>query len=75
MVDETNFYYVSLPASCDISLPQGLVREQIGALRANADVEQELRFHMSVLDANLGVIANTREVARNTLERLSEPAP
>ena len=75
VIDETNFYYVSLPTSCDIELPQSLVREQVAALRANADVEQELRFHMSVLDANLGVIANTGQVARNMLERLPEPAP
>jgi hypothetical protein len=75
VTDETNFYYVSLPASCEIALAPDLVREQVAALHANTDVEQELRFHLSVLDANLGVIANTREVARNTLARLPEPTP
>ena len=73
VTDETNFYYVSLPPTCDIALAPDLVRAQVAALRANTDVEQELRFHLSVLDANLGVIGNTRDVARNTLEQLSAP--
>jgi hypothetical protein len=70
VTDETNFYYVALPSSCQVDLPSELVRDEIAAIHANTEVEQELRFHLSVLDANLGVMRNTREIAGQTITRL-----
>ncbi|MFQ5562936.1 MAG: hypothetical protein ACE5FO_05145 [Parvularculaceae bacterium] len=72
VTDNINFYYVALPKTCDIKLPGDLARSEIARLRADADVERELRFHVSVLDAQLGVLGNTEEIARATLEKLQE---
>lgn len=70
VTDATNFYYVALPSPCEIDLPPEIVREEIAAIHANTEVKQELRFHLSVLDANLGVMRNTSEIAGQAVARL-----
>ena len=75
VTDENNFYYVDLPSSCEIDAPETLVKEQLIALHANEEVERELRFHLSVLDAYIGVMGNTQETAQSTIKRLREVSP
>jgi len=70
ITDDSNFYYVELPEACAIELPADLVDREIALIYANDEVKRELRFHLSVLDANLGVMRNTREIAAKTVERL-----
>jgi len=70
VTDENNFYFVVLPSSCEIDLPPELLRNQIAAIHANTEIQRELRFHISVLDANLGVMRNTSDIAGQTVARL-----
>ena len=72
ITDENNFYFVDLPANCKIDVSEELVRRQLAELHANEEVERELRFHMSVLDAYIGVIGNTKQTAKSTIARLKE---
>ncbi len=70
VTDERNFYYVALPKSCDIDLPDDFARAEIERMLAIEEVRQELRFHLSVLDAQIGVMTNATETATATLARL-----
>ena len=70
VTDQTNCYYVALPSVCELDLPSEVVRDEITAIHANTEVKQELRFHLSVLDANLGVMRNTSDIAGQTVARL-----
>lgn len=74
VTDERNFYYVELPKTCDVDLPEALVRAEIASLLENADIRRELRFHLSVLDAQIGVMTNATETATATLARLEKAA-
>lgn len=69
-----NAYYVDFPKSCAIDIPQPLAREEIAALHANQEVRRELRFQMSVLAAQIGVMKNARETGVATLRKLREAA-
>jgi hypothetical protein len=73
--DANNFYFVHLPPTCELDLPEQLVRDEIAALHTNEEIKRELRFHMSVLDAQIGVINNTSDIATTTLEKLNEATP
>ena len=70
--DERNFYYVALPESCDIDIPDELLRAEISRLRGNKEIERELRFHLSVLDAQLGTLGNTTDTAAVTLQTIRD---
>ncbi len=70
VTDERNFYYVALPQTCDIDLPEDFARAEIGRMLANEEVRRELRFHLSVLDAQIGVMTNATETATATLTKL-----
>ena len=70
--DERNAYYVDFPRTCNIDIADDLLREQIAALHANADVLRELRFHMSVLAAQVGTMNNTKHTGTTTLQKLRE---
>ncbi|GJL92754.1 hypothetical protein [Hyphococcus sp.] len=70
VTDERNFFFVALPEHCDIDLRDDLVRAEIANLHNNAEVRQELRFHLSVLDAQIGVMTNASETATATLMKL-----
>ncbi len=75
VTDERNFYFVALPKTCGVDLPDTLVRAEIASLVENADVRRELRFHLSVLDAQIGVMTNATETATATLARLERARP
>ena len=72
VTDENNFYFVLLPDTCEIDLPPELLRSEIASMHSNVAVEQELRFHLSVIGAQLGVIRNASDIASATLRRLQE---
>jgi len=75
VTDERNFYYVALPRECDINLPEPLLRAEIERVRSIDAVREELRFHQSVLGAQIGVMTNAVETATATLARLESAAP
>ena len=72
VTDDRNFYYVVLPTQCEIEVPDELLRTEISKLRRNEEVEQELRFQMSVLDAQLGTLKNTMDTGDATLAKIKE---
>jgi hypothetical protein len=67
-----NFYYVSLPSSCKIVLPMELVTAEIAKLLNNQELRQELQFHLSILDAQLGVLGNTATITNQTLVKVQQ---
>lgn len=69
---DNNFYYIKLPSSCDIEIPSKLLKAEIAKMHKNTEVQQELRFHLSVLEAQLGAIRATIVIAESTLLKLSE---
>lgn len=75
VTDDRNFYFVTLPKECGAALPEEFVRAEIGRLLDNSEVRQELRFHLSVLDAQIGVMTNATETAAATLARLDRARP
>ena len=56
---ENSFYYVALPDTCNIEIPPKLLRAELIKMHDNTEVLQELRFHLSVLDAQLGTLRST----------------
>ncbi|PHS76511.1 MAG: hypothetical protein COB56_06660 [Robiginitomaculum sp.] len=72
VTDVNNFYYVLLPKACEIDIAEEALKAEIARLHSNVEVQQELRFHLSVLGAQLGVIGNATDTATATLEKLNE---
>ena len=72
VTDKENYYYVSLPPTCDIDLPAELVAAEIRKLHSDNALLQELRFHLSVLDAQLGTLGNTANITKQTLLTLQQ---
>jgi hypothetical protein len=72
VTDERNFYYVALPKTCEIDVPDALVRSEIVRMQGMEDVREELRFHLSVLGAQIGVMRNATQTADATLAKLEE---
>lgn len=72
VTDDQNFYYVVLPTNCEIDIPDDLLRVEISRLHGNQEVQQELRFQMSVLDAQLGTLKNTMDTGDATLAKIRE---
>lgn len=72
VTDDQNFYYVFLPPRCEIDVPDELLRTEISKLHRNEQVQQELRFQMSVLDAQLGTLKNTMDTGDITLAKIRE---
>ena len=75
ITDERNFYYVALPQSCSIGLPAEFVQSEIERLYNNEVIKRELRFHQSVLAAQIGVMTNATQTADATLQKLDEAMP
>ncbi|PHS39470.1 MAG: hypothetical protein COA91_05950 [Robiginitomaculum sp.] len=75
VTDTNNFYYVLLPKTCEIDIPADMLKTEIAKLHGNAEIRQELRFHLSVLGAQLGVIGNATDTASATLKKLEETTP
>lgn len=72
VTDNQNFYYVLLPTQCEIDVPEQLLREEIAKLHENQEVLQELRFQMSVLDAQIGTLRNTMDTGGVILAKIRE---
>jgi hypothetical protein len=72
VTQDNNFYYVSLPSQCAITLPTELVTSEIERLFKDDELRQELQFHLSVLDAQLGVLANTANITSQTLAKVQQ---
>lgn len=72
VTDDRNFYYVALPRQCDIDLPADFLRSEIIRMQSIGAIREELRFHQSVLGAQLGVMRNATETADATLNKLAE---
>jgi hypothetical protein len=75
VTDERNFYYVALPKTCEIDLPEALIRAEIVRMQGIEDVRDELRFHQSVLGAQIGVMRNATQTATTTLAALEAARP
>ncbi|MFN0023868.1 MAG: hypothetical protein ACKVS5_08210 [Parvularculaceae bacterium] len=69
-VNSNTDYYVALPEACDIDVPAPLAKSEAARLHANDALKSELRFHLSVLDAQLGTLGNTNVIVGATLEKL-----
>ena len=72
---DRNYYYLSLPKECDITVPDDIVKPEIVSLLANEEVRRELRFQLSSNEALLGTLNNAIETTEKTLVRLEELAP
>ena len=72
-INSNTHYYVALPEACDIDVPAPLAQSEIARLHAHDALRNELRFHLSVLDAQLGTLGNTNVIAGAALEKLREP--
>ncbi|MEM6783269.1 MAG: hypothetical protein AAF624_05985 [Bacteroidota bacterium] len=70
VVEGTNYFYLRLPESCPLTLPEDAAREAADELRANEAVQRELRFHVSVLDGQLASMANAVQIAEATLAQV-----
>ncbi len=70
--DARNAYYVEIPETCEVDIPEPLLSEQIAALHANEEVRRELQFHMSVLTAGIGVMTNSMRSCDAMLTKLRE---
>ena len=72
VTDEVNFYFVRLPKTCEIDIPSDLLKSEIAKIHNNQEVLNELRFHASVLGAQLGTMRNAKDIATATLVKLKE---
>jgi uncharacterized protein DUF6090 len=75
VTDEVNFYFVLLPKTCEIDIPPDLIKSEIAKIHNNQEMLNELRFHASVLSAQLGTMHNAKDIATATLEKLKESKP
>ncbi|MEM1116426.1 MAG: hypothetical protein AAGJ11_07960 [Bacteroidota bacterium] len=70
VVEGTNTFYLRLPESCPLTLPEDAARKAADELLANEAVRRELRFHVSVLDGQLATMENAAQIAEATLAQV-----
>jgi len=70
VVENTNFFYLSLPETCAVDLPVALAEQVAARLALNTEIEGELRFHVSVLDGQLAAMENAIGIAQSKLEQV-----
>jgi len=70
VVEDTNYFYLSLPEACAVELPVALAEADADRLASNGEIEGELRFHVSVLDGQLAAMQNAISIAESTLDQV-----
>ncbi|WP_394692114.1 hypothetical protein [Hyphobacterium sp.] len=70
VVENTNYFYLTLPELCSVELPLELAIAEAERLAANVEIEGELRFHVSVLDGQLAAMENAIGIADSTLAQV-----
>ncbi|MEM1269246.1 MAG: hypothetical protein AAGI08_04270 [Bacteroidota bacterium] len=70
VVEGANYFYLRLPESCPLTLPEDAARKAANDLLANEAVQRELRFHVSVLDGHLVTMENAVQIAEATLAQV-----
>lgn len=65
--DESNFMYLELPATCSPDIDAQVALSAMTELLSNAEVQRELRFHISVLDGQLAAMSNGVQIGNTTL--------
>ena len=70
VVENTNYFYLTLPETCLVDIPSALASAEAERLFGIAEVEGELRFHVSVLDGQLAAMENAIGIAEDTLAQV-----
>ncbi|MFT5521348.1 MAG: hypothetical protein ACI9IA_001949 [Enterobacterales bacterium] len=73
-VEEEGVYHIELPSTCEISVPNSLIRQDVEKILSNDNIKQALRLKQSALftlinSLNNGV--NTVDIALKTLEEVN----
>lgn len=71
-IDEVSSHYIELPEKCNISLPQKLIKNENLKLLSNKELQHELRFSLTSIDALLGSLTSGISHIDTTLKTISE---
>jgi hypothetical protein len=69
-VTDSNTFYLTLPADCEINVPADAVGAAIESLHADDEVRAELRFQLSEIESLLGSVRNGIRMNQSVLSEL-----